>query len=48
MTTPSWQQWRVNSSAGNGLQVNTVKERQLAALACLVSGTNPDGTARGT
>ena len=48
MPTPTQQQWRILSTNANGLVPSTIRERQLQALATYVTGTNPDGTARGS
>jgi hypothetical protein len=48
MPTPTQQQWRIVSVPAPGLPAHTVRERQLAALATFVTGTNPDGSNRGS
>ena len=45
MTQPSFKEWRTNStSTPDGLVAQSIKERQLAALAVYASQQNPDGT----
>ena len=46
MPTPTYLQWRTGS--GPGMTASTVRERTLQALAAYITGTNPDGTVRGT
>ena len=47
MATPSYTQWR-SLRPGLGLPAHSIRERLLAALATFITGTNPDGTPRGS
>ena len=44
--TPAWKDWRAGTTPG--LTQTTIRERTLAALATYVTGTNPDGTTKGS
>ena len=48
MPSPTYSEWRQVSSNVKGLIPSELKTRQLWCLACLVTQTNPDGSAKGS
>lgn len=48
MPTPAHTDWKTLSSSNNSLVPHTIKNRQLWALATIVTQRNPDGTVKGT
>lgn len=48
MPTPTFQEWRVMSTRTKGLVPGDVMTRMMWCLATMVTGTNPDGTAKGS
>lgn len=48
MPTPTFSQWRTLTQPAPGLPRHSLRERQLAAWATYLTGTNPDGSSRAT